>query len=194
VDDGSTDRTAARLRELASRHRHVLLLVHERNEGLGAALRSGFAQCEGDAVLTLDADLTFSPSEVKRLLNAFDDDVACVLGSPLKGRMEGVSALRAAMSHAVNAIYRVLLGRPVTSASSIFRLYRSSALTNLTLTSRSFDINAEILLKILQKGGHVREVPATLGRRRAGVSKIRFGREIKNHLFLFARILAWRLK
>ncbi len=193
MDDGSRDSTYPSLTALQHQNPSLVVIHHPDNQGLGAALRTGFNRATGDAVLTLDGDLTFHPRQFPALLKAYEEGADCVLGSPLKGHLENVSLLRSALSHAVNFIYGILLGRPVTSASSIFRLYRATILKALPLESVSFDINAEILFHFIQRGKVVREVPATLTVRTQGVSKINFSREIFNHLKMFARIIGWRM-
>jgi undecaprenyl-phosphate 4-deoxy-4-formamido-L-arabinose transferase len=193
VDDGSRDATRQRIETLMEEFPGLVRkVVHGSNRGLGAALTSGFAIARGDAILTLDADLTFSPAEVPNLLKAYSVGVDCVMGSPFRGKMQGVALHRRILSHGVNTIYKSLLNRPLTSVSSLFRLYRASVLKKLDLSCTSFDINAEILLGLIAHGANVVEVPATLGVRRDGVSKIRTAREIKNHLKMFARILTWK--
>jgi dolichol-phosphate mannosyltransferase len=106
--------------------------------------------------------------------------------------MRSVSLWRRVLSHGVNMIYKGLLGISFTSTSSLFRLYRTAALKKLDLKSVNFDINAEILLKILKNGGRAVEVPVTLTVRRYGQSKINTLREIKNHLKIFTAIFRWR--
>ncbi len=172
----------------------TVICRHEHNRGLGIALRTGFANATGDAILTLDADLTFPPSDGVAMIEAYDDGIDCVLGSPFEGKTEDVNPFRWVLSSIVNKIYSALLGANVTSASSIFRLYRASTLKSLSLQCQSFDINAEILFKILAGGGQVVEIPVTLGKRMHGVSKINVLREIKNHFKMFNLILQWKRK
>jgi glycosyltransferase involved in cell wall biosynthesis len=157
------------------------------------ALRTGIANAQGDALLTLDADLTFHPGEAQKLIAAYRDGVDCVAGSPLLGEMEHVPLVRRFLSHGVNFLYRLVFGRRLTAASSVFRLYRVSRLRHLKLMSESFDINAEIVFKLIQEGAQIVEVPATLLVRTGGVSKISTWREIKNHVRLLWRALLWRL-
>jgi dolichol-phosphate mannosyltransferase len=107
--------------------------------------------------------------------------------------MEHVPLVRRLLSHGVNLAYRILLGRKITSTSSLFRLYRASAIKTLTLENRSFDINAEIVFKLIQSGANLVEVPVTLLTRTSGVSKISTAREIRNHLTLLVRVFCWRL-
>jgi len=193
IDDGSRDNSFNEMSELGTRFPFVKIFRHSQNLGLGASLRTGFSLASGDAVLTLDGDLTFHPSEVPLLIAAYVQGVDCVMGSPFLGTMKDVHPFRKFLSWAVNRIYRLLLGRNFSAISAIFRLYRSSTLKSLTLNSDSFDINAEILIKLLAAGGGVAEVPVTLGRRMHGVSKINVRREIGNHLKMFFRILKWKL-
>src|SRR5215510_5594264 len=60
VDDGSTDGTRLQLQELSG-EKDVRVLYHERNQGKGAALRTGFGATTGDVVLIQDADLEYNP-------------------------------------------------------------------------------------------------------------------------------------
>lgn len=192
IDDGSSDHSLKVMENLRSQFPAVVVIKHSKNLGLGAALRAGFDQATGDAILTMDADLTFHPRELPPMLQVYDGQTDCVMGSPFLGAMQGVSLLRRFLSWGVNTVYRILLGVDVSSVSSIFRLYRASVLRTLSLTRTSFDINAEILFQILAVGGVVREVPVTLGTRIYGESKINTVREIKNHLRMFGRILQWK--
>ena len=194
VDDGSSDQTYERLVALQRQDPSIKVFRHPENRGLGMALRLGFDQAAGDAIVTLDADLTFHPSEFSRLKDALAVGVACVSGSPVLGRFKGVPPVRRLLSRSVNGLYKILLGRRVTSTSSIFRLYRTQALRNLDLRCRSFDINAEVLSKLIIQGGIVVEVPVALAARQWGRSKIHVGREIKNHLVMFIKILWWRMR
>ena len=194
VDDGSTDKTVQMLEHLRKENTSIKIVKHTRNFGLGRALRSGFKEARGDAVLTLDADLTFHPGEFPKLLEVFSKDVDCVAGSPVKGQFRSVSVFRRILSNGVNFLYQIFLWSPLTSTSSIFRLYRSKALEGLDLTCDSFDINAEILAKMVIRKFNVREVGVNLDTRTWGVSKIRVLREIKNHLKNFCMIMAWRLR
>src|SRR5229473_4866708 len=67
VDDGSTDGTRPRLQEM-SREKAVKVLYHERNQGKGAALRTGFGATTGDVILIQDADLEYNPLDYPLLL------------------------------------------------------------------------------------------------------------------------------
>jgi dolichol-phosphate mannosyltransferase len=194
VDDGSQDNTPDVIRSLSQKIPSLKSVVHLENQGLGAALISGFSIATGDVILTLDADLTFHPNQIPAMLDALTPDTDAVFGSPRLGKMSDVSFFRKLLSNGVNFLYRILLGKTLTSASSIFRLYRRSQIKELTLKSQSFDINAEILIQLLKRGAVIKEIPAELTVRKYGVSKIKIQREIGNHLKMLGRILAWRIR
>jgi glycosyltransferase involved in cell wall biosynthesis len=85
VDDGSTDGTR-RLLESCSSRPDVSVILHERNQGKGAAVRSGFAAVTGDVVIIQDADMEYDPSEFPRLLEPIVNGHADVVyGSRLSG-------------------------------------------------------------------------------------------------------------
>ena len=67
VDDCSTDGTRAILERAKEKYPRMILLLHEKNQGKGAALRTGFAIATGDLVLVQDADLEYDPKEYPRL-------------------------------------------------------------------------------------------------------------------------------
>ncbi|HEX2675715.1 MAG TPA: glycosyltransferase family 2 protein, partial [Polyangiales bacterium] len=67
VDDCSTDGTYAVAQTMQTAGR-IRLLKHERNQGKGAALRTGFTHAQGDMVIVQDADLEYDPAEIPKLM------------------------------------------------------------------------------------------------------------------------------
>lgn len=191
VDDGSGDDTLSRLSDIAGRRQDIVVLRHEKNSGMGSAIRTGIAQARGDLIITMDSDLTFRPQDVRKLIAAYRRTGAdCVSGSPYleKGLMEEVTPFRLFMSKSVNFLYRLLLGGNISCVSPIFRLYKREIFTQIPVTSNNFEINAEIISKLLIKKMNVVEVPVPLLKRRHGDSKIRITKEIRNYLWLLYKI------
>src|SRR5438445_2744184 len=84
VDDGSTDGTRDLLRNLGLPD--VVVVLHERNQGKGAALRTGFGRVSGDVVIVQDADLEYDPADYPRLLKPIVEGKAGVVyGSRVGG-------------------------------------------------------------------------------------------------------------
>jgi dolichol-phosphate mannosyltransferase len=192
VDDGSSDGTGEALRTLAGARPGFKAAAHDRNRGMGAALRTGFAAASGDWIVTMDADLTFHPSQIKALLDIQHRTGAdLVAGSPFltpQGAAQ-ISWLRRLPSILVNAYYRGACGPQLTAYTPIFRLYRADALRALQLTSTGFEINAEIAARFLAAGQTVAEVPVVLTARLRGRSKLSPLRELWRHARLGLRLL-----
>lgn len=192
VDDGSRDGTADALRALAVSYRPFKVLVHERPQGLGAALRTGFAEASGEWVATLDADMTFHPSLIRFLLARQKETGAdLVAGSPFLASAGAARVCwrRRLPSLAVNACYRLLFGDELTAYTPIFRLYRAAVLKTLPLESEGFEINAELAVRFIRSGRRVAEAPAVLTARTAGESKLDAFRELRRHISLIRRLL-----
>jgi dolichol-phosphate mannosyltransferase len=195
VDDGSTDGSWAGISELSAGRRDVTGVRHEKNRGMGAAMKTGIGRSRGELLIFLDADLTFRPGDIRLLLEEYRRSPAdCISGSPYLDpeHMKDVQPLRRFLGTSVNILYRLLLGRRVTSVSPIFRLYRREVFAAITPVAENFEINAEILAKMIFRGMTVREVPAALHKRRFGQSKARMAKSIRNHLKILWRIFLVR--
>lgn len=191
VDDGSGDGTAQALATVG--RPELKILAHCHNCGLGAALRTGFDAAQGDWIVTMDADLTFHPNQIRLLLDAQEATGAdLVSGSPFleKTGLQGVPWSRRLPSFLLNAYYRGLFGRQLTAYTPIFRLYRALHVKALRLRSDGFEINAELAARFLLAGRKVAEIPVVLTTRTEGVSKLSRWRELKRHFILIARLLS----
>ena len=89
VDDGSTDGTRDYLRTLDDPD--TIVVLHERNQGKGAAVRTGLRHAGGDVMLIQDADLEYDPADYPRLLGPILEDKAdVVFGSRFGGEAHRV--------------------------------------------------------------------------------------------------------
>ena len=79
VDDGSTDRSREILARLEAEGLVDRVILHEKNQGKGTALATGFAAASGGVVIIQDADLEYDPDEYRKLLEPILDDRADVV-------------------------------------------------------------------------------------------------------------------
>lgn len=79
VDDYSTDGTREYLQSIEGKNENIKVIYHSKNEGKGAALRSGFKVASGDIILIQDADLEYDPNEYSKLLRPIIEGKADVV-------------------------------------------------------------------------------------------------------------------
>ena len=193
VDDGSRDGTAEAAEGL--RIPELRVVRHPRNKGLGAGIETMFREARGNLLVTLDADLTFEPKDIAKLLERYrKGDVDFVIGSHgLAGYAADIPRYRVLVSRLANWIYSVLSGREVKGVSSIFRLYRTEIVRTLPVTTSGYETPAETFFRLVKSGYRFAEVPTPLGSRRFGTSKLNYKKEIPRHLRLVLDILMGRL-
>ncbi len=152
VDDCSTDGSHAVALELAEKYpEQVTVLRHQKNQGKGAALRTGFAKANGDFVCVQDADLEYDPSDLKRLLRPLTSGKAdVVLGSRFLPAGE----------HRVLYFWHYLANRFLTLVSNMFtdlnltdmetgyKVFRRDILQKITIQEDRFGFEPEIVAKI----------------------------------------------
>lgn len=188
VDDGSRDDTAA---EAARAGASVFRMPF--NQGKGAALREGFARVVGDVVVLLDGDGQDPPEEIPRLLEALAPEVDLVVGSRFLGRFEegAITPLNRVGNLALTAALNLLFRARVTDSQAGFRALRRRAIEGLRLQARRYDIETEVLVQVLARGGRVVEVGVTRGARvhgRSGLHAVYDGSRI------LARMIRLRLR
>lgn len=188
VDDGSSDRTFARLLEAARDMAWVQVVRHHENLGLGAALRTGFAQTLSPIVCAIDSDCTYPPEKLVELTALVGDGAEIATASawhPESATAEG-SWIRIKLSRMVSGIYKLLIGQDVYTFTCLFRAYRRDALQRIRFRSNGFAAVAEIMLRAMLAGYRVKELPMRLEKRRYGESKLKVGDAIVAHLRLLA--------
>lgn len=165
INDGSTDRTGELLDLVAARHGEIRVLHQPRNLGQGRALRDGFKVCRGGIVITLDADLSYSPECIPRLVSALlDENADIALASPYMrgGAVHNVPWHRHLLSRFGNAYLARMSPHAISTSTCVVRAYRREALANLVLTSNGMELQLEVLRKAAIVGYRVCEVPARL--------------------------------
>lgn len=170
VDDGSTDGTPEVLRQLGCREPRLLVRRHERNRGLGAALRTGFDAVETDLVFYTDADLPVDLRVVDRSIDLLGDDEATV--SVYRSRRTGEGPRRFVYSVMYNQLCRVTLGLRVRDVNFAAKLVRTEHLRSLGLRSEGSFIDAELLSRLQRSGIPILQFPATYRPRSKGVSTL----------------------
>ncbi len=161
VDDASTDGSRERLLELA-KARGFKVLLQDRNQGKGAAVRRGIAEATGDVIVIQDADLEYSPEEYPDLLDLIRRGKAdAVYGSRFIGRHRCFLFTHYLANLLLNLITNVLYNTTMTDMETCFKAVRADVLKAIPLRSDRFGIEPEITAKLFKRRARVYEVPIT---------------------------------
>jgi hypothetical protein len=169
VNDGSRDESGAIAHQLAREHDVIRVFEHPRNFGLGQALKTGFARCQGDYVIVLDIDFSYGPEHIVLLLDRIVATGArMVLASPY---MKGGSVLevpwtRHALSRVANRFLARVSGHQLSTMTCMVRAIDGRFLRSLHLRNMGMDIMPEMIQKAKVLRASIEEVPAELNWRR----------------------------
>ena len=180
VDDCSTDGTREIVQDLAADWRaalapvfarhgtppdldqaEVVTLLHPKNQGKGAAVRTGLARASGDFVLIQDADLEYDPGDYPALLQPLLDDRADVVyGSRFLASERRVLLFW----HSIGNQLLTLLGNAVTDLNltdmeTCYKVFRAEVLQGIHLERERFGFDPEITVKIARRRWRIYEVP-----------------------------------
>lgn len=156
VNDGSADKTAEILDELARTYPQVRVVHHERNRGYGGALRTGFATATRELVFYTDGDAQYDPAEMKLLWRRFDESVDLVNGYKIS-RSDPLH--RVIIGRLYHHTVKVLFGLGVRDVDCDFRMMRRSIFDKVRLEKNSGVICLEMMKKITDAGFRIAEVP-----------------------------------
>ncbi|MDD5301911.1 MAG: glycosyltransferase family 2 protein [Elusimicrobia bacterium] len=158
VDDGSTDGTREILQGLGDR---AIVILHERNRGKGAALRTALARATGDIVIVQDADLEYDPADYPGLLVPILDGRADVVyGSRFLGGPHRVLLFWHYFGNVIfTLITNVLYNINLTDMGTCFKVFLTEKIKAIPLESERFGFEAEITAKICKRHLRIYEVP-----------------------------------
>src|SRR4051795_2125718 len=164
VDDGSSDGTQALVEGLESEISGLRLIRHERNQGKGAAVRTGITASTGEVVVIQDADLEYNPRDLPTLLDPlFEGHADVVYGTRLRG---GPHPQRAHLfwhyvgNRFLSLLTDVLFNTTISDMEVGYKAWRGDLIRSIRLESDDFGFEPEVTAKVLKiPGVRVYEVP-----------------------------------
>ena len=176
VDDGSSDGTTAIADQIAAADPRVLVVRTTRNHGKGYAVRTGVQAAQGELVVFTDADGSYGPEQLEKVVAALERGAPVAIGARLGPQAAGGSPrLRRLASPVFNRAMRLLLGLPYADTQCGLKGFRRDAAEALFGRARvdGFAFDAEALLIAARLGTEVVEVPVVAEDRQG--SRVRLG-------------------
>lgn len=168
VNDGSTDESASVLAHLAKSLPQLRIITHLRNQGYGAALRSGFIAARKPYIFYTDGDGQYDVKELAILLPLMTKEIDFVNGIKISRKDP---TYRVVLGNWYSLVARWLFWLPIYDVDCDFRLIRASVLRKIKLTSNSGAICVELVKKAQRAGARFRQVSVHHFERRHGASQ-----------------------
>lgn len=166
VDDGSKDGTRDILKKLDGKKK-VRVILHERNQGKGAAVVTGMKAALGDVLLIQDADLEYNPRDYPMLLQPIEEGVADVvygsrfLGGPHRVTMFWHLVANKLLTLLTNLLYNTIL----TDMETGYKVFRRVVMDGMVIRAKRFNFEPEFTAKILKRKHRIFEVPISFNPR-----------------------------
>lgn len=159
IDDGSTDGTLDILKKLEDKYN---VIYHEKNQGKGAAVYTGFQNATGDITVIQDADLEYDPCDYKDLIKLIINGKADVVyGSRLSGAKPSRSFMFTHLlgNKLLTLATNILYGSTLTDMETCYKAFKTDIIKDIEVKSKRFDFEPEITAKVLKRGARLYELP-----------------------------------
>jgi dolichol-phosphate mannosyltransferase len=186
VDKGSVDGTATVAAGLGAR------VVRQTEPGFGGALRTGFSMARGRFICTMDADLQHDPHHLAAMWAARERAAVVIASRWMRGGRADMPLSRHILSRMLNRVYGLVLRIPISDLSTNFRLYQRDALQTIHFEGENLDVQEDLLVRLVNAGWDVVEVPQYHHHRLGGQSHVRLWPLAMAYLRALVRL--WRVR
>ncbi len=166
VDDASQDGTREILQRLDGKKK-MRVILHEKNQGKGAAVVTGMKAAKGDILLIQDADLEYDPRDYPMLLQPINEGIADVvygsrfLGGPHRVTMFWHLVANRLLTTMTNILYNTIL----TDMETGYKVFRRDVIKGMNIRAKRFNFEPEFTAKILKSKHRIFEVPISFNPR-----------------------------
>ena len=191
MDDNSRDGTKEKVAKLAEKNPNIRLVNRSEPYGFGYSIRDGIRMAKGEYSVIMMADLSDDPEllpKIKEKMDAGCDAVVC--SRFMKGsEVRRYPFLKMVSNRLFNWTVGIAFNLGTGDASNAYKCFRTAIARGLPVESRSFQVSAEILIRMRLKKAKICEIPAGWEDRSAGEAKFRLGNTFISYFVLFLKML-----
>ena len=162
VNDGSNDKSYEIASRLQNKHEFVKLIESKENKGKGHALKLGINVASKKFIGVLDADLEYSPNDLKNLFKEIDiNNLDIVCGSRFIGdfKRDNIYVRTYLANKFLSMFFSIIYREKVTDIATCLKVFRKTLFDSIDLKANGFSIEVEILAKTLSKSDNFKEFP-----------------------------------
>jgi len=174
VDDGSSDKTFDKLKELNSNPYKTLLIRHRINLSQSAALNTGIHNSQHDNLIILDGDLQDNPEELEKMIIEYERGCDMIIGWR-KNRKDNFF-MKTLPSLIANYLVRLFSKSKVNDHGCAFKIVKKNTIADLTNWG---DFHRLLAARLANNGYNIKEIEVKHNKRLYGKSKYGFGRILK---------------
>lgn len=172
IDDCSTDKTF----EILKKQKDIKVIRQEKNQGKGAAFKTGVKHSTGDIVIVQDADLEYDPEDIKLCAEPIlKGEAKVVYGSRElnKNNKAHSGFLYFLGGRLITFVTNLLYGSHLTDEPTCYKCFDAKSFKSIPIDGKGFEWEPEITAKIIKKGIEIKEVPISYFPRKEG-KKIKY--------------------
>ena len=167
INDGSSDGTSEILNNYVKNKKNIILVHHKKNQGKGAAIRTGMKSAKGDFVVIQDADLEYDPAYLNKLiLPIVNGKTEVVYGTRLnrwpdlkRDERTPRFLLHYLGNRFLSLLISILFFRWLTDIETGYKIFPRKIFNQLNIKSFGFEFEPEITIKLIKKGLRIIEIP-----------------------------------
>ena len=162
VNDGSNDKSYEIATSLQNKHEFIKLIESKENKGKGHALKLGINVASKKFIGVLDADLEYSPNDLKNLFQEIDiNNLDIVCGSRFIGdfKRDNIYVRTYLANKFLSMFFSIIHREKVTDIATCLKVFRKTLFDSIDLKANGFSIEVEILAKTLSKSDYFKEFP-----------------------------------
>jgi len=165
VDDHSTDGTLEILKKEAE-NPDTIIVCHEKNQGKGAAIRSGLKHATGDIIIIQDADMEYDPRDIPKVIQPIlEGKTNVAYGSRFLGSVEKMRLPNFVANKILAWLVTILYFQRITDEATAYKAFRKEVIRSLDLKCNRFEFCPEVTARVLRRGEKIIEVPVTFSAR-----------------------------